>query len=468
MCGHVFDPAPNRSGAGGVLGGLPANLPLPAAVKAAAGSRGSERRASSARLRLWDVAHKYHCPIIGTCLGVNELRALARKAGGAPRGQLSDYEVHVSFVAAAEDRNPLSQAVQKRLDRRHASTLKRFARAGSSTELVQLWKQALAGGQVQGALWAVMTHPEADAEVRRQAYEDVHMLSHQIGAGLSADLQALAETRASLTRLRRAATAEAERTARGLRERDARIADLEQRLQGQVRVERSLREARVRIRMLEQGDLLAELNTRVAGLERALAEQTRAAVDARREADALRTRCARAEAEAERRAQALEERTAACRALEQLLIGSEPEQPAACCERDCADCPHTAKDQQPVDLGGRRILCVGGRGSLSSHYRDLVERCNGRLIRHDGGLEDSRQRLESLLARADAVVCPAEYVSHDAYLRAKRFCKRTGTPCLLLERSGVGAFAQALADLAARQRRDPGRHQDPVTQVAAR
>jgi hypothetical protein len=40
-------------------------------------------------------------------------------------------------------------------------------------------------------------------------------------------------------------------------------------------------------------------------------------------------------------------------------------------------------------------------------------------------------------------------VSHDASLRTKRFCKRHGKPCVMLKRSGVGAFALALTQLTA-------------------
>lgn len=51
------------------------------------------------------------------------------------------------------------------------------------------------------------------------------------------------------------------------------------------------------------------------------------------------------------------------------------------------------------------------------------------------------------------MLCPADCVSHDAYQRAKRHCKRLAKPCVLIERSGISAFARALSDLAAR---DPG------------
>ena len=119
-------------------------------------------------------------------------------------------------------------------------------------------------------------------------------------------------------------------------------------------------------------------------------------------------------------------------------------------DQDCDTCREGHDLSLGLDLAGRRILCVGGRSDLAPRYRDLVQRCNGELIRHDGGLEDSQQRLEAALASADAVICPADAVSHNAYSRTKRFCKRMGKPCVLVPRSSVGAFAQALTALADR------------------
>jgi hypothetical protein len=40
-------------------------------------------------------------------------------------------------------------------------------------------------------MWAVLTHKAASPETRKQVYGDVHMLSHQIGAGQAADLRRL-------------------------------------------------------------------------------------------------------------------------------------------------------------------------------------------------------------------------------------------------------------------------------------
>jgi hypothetical protein len=398
------------------------------------------RRAPSARLKLWQLPRKYHCPVIGSCLHAAELRALARRSGALLEHGRSDYEVHVNFVAAAEDRNVLSVAAQKALDRKYAAALRRFARARSAPELKDLWQAHVADGRIPEAFWALMTHPQADPPLRTLAYEEVHMLSHQIGAGLAADVHALGESRAELERLRREQAATAARHAAALAERDRRIATLAARVADLADSERELQAARARIHDLEAGNALRGLWEQLGKLEAAHNAEAEQRRSLEAETNRLRAALAGAHAEQHRLAAALVEREAACGALELLL-----EDPAACPGEDCDDCPRAA---HCVDLGGRRILCVGGRGSLARHYRDLVQRCNGELIRHDGGLEESRQRLESLLASADAVVCPADAVSHDAYLRTKRFCKRADKPCVLLERSGIGAFARALADLA--------------------
>jgi hypothetical protein len=422
------------------------NQASPSAVQLGTTPAATGRATSTVRLKLWQLPHKYHCPIIGACIDVGALRALSRRAGALPGNGLSDYEVHVGFVSAADDKNPLSAALQKALDRCHAAAIKRTAALRTTGALHAHWQKALADGQVPGALWALMTHPLSDEDLRRQVYEDVHMRSHQVGAGIGADLRELAAARRRISALEHAQATETKRQARALAERDAHIAELNKRLARLDAAEHAAREANARLAALESGAAVQTLQSR-------LNQSTAECKAAQREQAALRARCDRLEqrlADARTTAadleQRLAERQASCDALARILSLDSDDADAPCCnDGDCANCAHAAAG---LDLGGRRILCVGGRGSLATHYRDLVRRCNGELIRHDGGMEESRQRLDALLASADAVVCPADHVSHDAYRRAKRFCKRMAKPCVLLDRSGVDTFARALAELA--------------------
>ncbi len=399
------------------------------------------------RLRLWDLPHKYHCPVIGTCLHVDELRRLAKKSGCTPQHALSDFEVHVSFVAAAESKNPLSQAVQRTLEQKYALIIKRFARARAPADLEQLWDEALANGEVQGAFWAVMSHAHAPPEMRTLAYEDVHMLSHQIGAGLNADLKALAETRETLKCVRRDSAAAEARSERALADKTARLAEARRRLDALRGVEAALAAAQTKLAALESGAEFKALRTQVDAKDQEIAALRSTAREHAAEVADYQQRLAASAEQYTATAAALADREASLQALEALLTRALSVDECDC-NSDCAACPNAAQGRlDAIDLSGRRILCVGGRGSLNAHYRAIVQRCNGELLRHDGGLEDNRARLEALLASADAVICPLDSVSHDASLRTKRFCKRHGKPCVMLRGSGIGAFALALSQV---------------------
>lgn len=397
----------------------------------------ASRPAGRLRPKLWDLPPTLHCPVIGTCLEVRALRRMARSLGH-DSGRLSDYEVHVSFVGAASSKNAFSLAAQKALDRTHVAHLRRFARARTTEQLAALWQQSLEEGDVRGGFWATLTHPRCDPALRDRAREETHMLSHQIGAGQRADLKRLAEALAGLKTLRLEMEANQARARQAIEDRARRIAELGSALRvGQLERHESftkLQELRQRIDTLGGAtafDQLSKIEDRARtaeqrqqALQAELADSRQACTKARERTAVLEAECQGWQAE--------------CAALEQLLAQSEG---------GCNDCDNRLDGMCP-DLCGRRILCVGGRSQLIDHYRDLVARCNGRFDHYDGGIEDNRQRLETMLASADAVVCTTDCVSHDAYYRSKRFCKRFAKPCVLLRSSGVTTFARALESVA--------------------
>ena len=391
------------------------------------------------RRKLWDIDEKYHCPIIGTCLHVDELRRVARNTGSVSPRKLDDYEVHVSFVVVADQKHTLSIGIQKLLEKKHAGALREFSRAKDVEQIRLLWCEAVETGRVPGAFWALMTHPKTDSELAIMAYEEVHMLSHQVGAGLITDARLLTETRNELAIQRRDARQEARRTKAALAQRDKRIAHLEERLSRSAASDAALTETQEKIALLESGAELRRLRDRIASLEEELFAAKRSENRARREADELREERAASQTELEQTSALLSDYEAACGVMERVLSNGTQDSCESCTSEQCSDC---------LDLAGRRVLCVGGRSSLASHYRSLVNRFNGEFVHHDGGIEDSRQRLESLLATADVVICPANYVSHDAYLRAKRFCKRNDKAYVLLKSAGVASFARALEQVA--------------------
>lgn len=418
-----------------------ANMAIPLAESPPAGNTNISPAASPAerkrgRRKLWDLPGKLHCPVIGTCLGMSELRDLVKRTGLPLDPSLSDYDLHLSFVAASGSKNLLSHPVQKLLERKFAAHIRQFAQAKEPERLLSLWGDALAEGQVAGGFWAVLTHPRCDPSVTQQAYADVHMLSHQIGAGQRADLRRLRETRTELSQLKRELAQFESRSRRQLESRDTQIQHLQASLakreaeaDRQSGIETALRQQLEQLRSSSDHDEMMRLTRRnlwlaeqhtLARAEYERSEQERAA---------LREQVERLEI-------GLAEKTAECLALERLVAGYCQED---VCHGSCSTLPN---------LGGRRILCVGGRLQLVEQYRALVDRCNGELDHHDGGLEESRQRLTAQLTSADAVLCMTDCVSHDASHRVKRICKRHDKPYQFVHSSGLSSFARALEAVA--------------------
>ena len=92
------------------------------------------------------------------------------------------------------------------------------------------------------------------------------------------------------------------------------------------------------------------------------------------------------------------------------------------------------------NLAGKCVLCVGGKARLYHEYRRLVETSEGNLIIYRGDQKDDIAHLHQSLIRADMVVCPVDCVNHEVYFTVKRYCKHTGKPCVLLDRSNLPTF----------------------------
>ncbi len=382
------------------------------------------------RRKLWEMPSRWHCPLVGTCVTVAELRKLARRAG-LDAAEMSDFALHTAAVGCCDERSDFAERLQRFLDKRHAAALARFAKARGEDAVAALWREALAAGSVAGALWAAWSHPDLSEEGGHAIYGDVHMLSHQLGAGARADLRRLAELEAGNARLHSEAAALrlglAEAQHRHDRETAAlarRLADAEQRAGLLARLEFEIDAAR------RANSAFGTLAQRAEGLaRRAEALEERHALAARR-AETLEDELAETRAELAASAAALESGLGLC-------------DRGACGEHDCP-----AQRQ----LAGRRVLCIGGRTGLVDGYRRLAEVNGADFVHHDGGIEDSLHRLDAIVAGADAVVCQAACVSHAAYWRIKDVCKKLGKPCVFVKSSGVTGFARGLALLADPQR----------------
>lgn len=418
----------------GLLAGLLAQAgvasgPMPAQEMVQVPTLPPSKLPATRRRKLWELEEKHHCPVIGSCLTLDELKKIARKSGfdGA---RIDPYRLHVEAVSLSCSRNAAAEAMQRLLERKYTLVIKRFERAKTDAEVLTLWQESLERGEVAGAMWAVLTHKAASSETCKQVYGDVHMLSHQIGAGQAADLRRLewlerqhAELLDDNCRLKDALhqlTEQAGKLSRALEVEQSQTALLEPLLQ--------------RVRELESGQAMVNIGRQLM-LAQAQAARAREA-EVRNQAQEEKIAVLRAD-----KARLLREREEVSLerdALEKLW--TQPEAEISACQGDCGVCPDR--------LRGRCVLCVGGRTPLLPQYRALAERLGVRLIHHDGGREEALARLPDLLNASDAVICPTDCVGHLAYYQLKKHCKQNGKPCVLTRNSGVAGFAAALNRLA--------------------
>jgi len=406
----------------------------------------SDHPPSNRRYRIWELSRKFHCSIIGTCLTLEELSYLCRKAEGGRQVVMQDYERHVACVRFSEENSFIAKRINKLLDRKYRHSIVALSKLNGVSAMIRYWKAALDSGEVAGAYWALLSDPRAPDELVSEAYGQVHMLSHLAGAEVRVNMQELHALQRERIQSNKAFSAYKKTMADKLKDSEKNRLTLEQRVvQNQhyqarcAELEQALEQSQLNSRLLE---LQAELGRQQQALQEAFEENNQL----QRTQTQLTQRAEKAEALSCRLGQQLTEATQALEAVEARLADWLDHS---------IDRKASWQQQSETDLCGRCILYVGGRNRQCARFKALVERCNGEFIHHDGGKEDSRLQLGNTLSRADAVICPLDCISHDALKKAKQFCERNARPFVMLPRATLAAFSKGLRQIDGRAANDP-------------
>lgn len=366
------------------------------------------------RRRLWQLPTQAHELLLALSFAPDALRReVARTMGQVHKGRCvlkgRDVDVLYSAVHDLATRNPLSEALHKRLDEKHALAVQRLAPQRDQAMLEEAWAQAIADDTVPSMLWAVLTHPLGpDLEVA-VLYDARHWIfTHaRRSLGLRGAVQqgqaGLAEARLRADALQARLLAQQRQAAEAAERARAEIA----RLQGEL----ARREALPPESEPEPGAPRARPG---GGVPLPVAPR-RNAIDNPASPPSEAPGPARPEA------------------AETIAPSSRP-----------PEAPQPS--HEPIIVRGRRVLCVGGMQHAVARYRGRIEQLGGRFEHHDGGIEDGVRTLEARLGRADLVICQAACINHEAYHRVKRHCARTGTPCVYLDRPSLSQFERALGE----------------------
>jgi hypothetical protein len=385
----------------------------------------SAPRPGSRRRKLWDIPHKFHCPVIGVCFGVEELRGLMARSMQFPR-DTSDFVLHTSAVGACETRTPLAEALHKQLEKRFQPSIRAFAKAKDADALRSLWRDAVHTGiDLPATLWASWTHPACNALLEQDIYADIHMIQHQLGTGTRAELSMLKALQADNTQLRRQLDAARHEVETQRAEKSRETQQLGQRV-AELRIQLACKDAYA-------ANLIGQL------------EQLRQSPPELKERQALARRASDAEARASALTAQAGEHGREIDYLRALVKHADETIHTLLADGDfLADGPDAAPEDAEANLAGKCVLCVGGRTGSIDGYRQIVEQRGGRFLHHDGGLEESLHRIDGFLAAADLVICQAGCISHNAYWRVKEQCKRTGKPCLYMKNGGASGLSRLI------------------------
>jgi hypothetical protein len=376
-----------------------------------------KREAAARRAKIWDFSTNLHCSIIGTCLSTGELRQVLRKFGLAT-ADCSDHDLHRTAVTLAARHDEPARQLHKALDRRHKLTVSQFDKATTEDALRALWRDAVQRGDIPGAYWATLTHPQTSQAIIREAFGEVHMLSHLVGSANRADIRRLCVLEADKAVLE----ARLERQQQALHEavvsRDAQIRELRQAL-----TQRIVSEA-----LPEDSSALRDL---VGDLERRLAAETRRRTAAEDRLSSTQTDAAR---ERSGRLKAERDGDAARRDLDAIEV-------SLLLAIDTGD---VSGADPAIRLDGLVVLYVGGRPNQVAPMRVAAERLGAVFLHHDGGIENHPNLLPGLTSRAEVVFFPVDCISHDAASAVKTLCRQGGKRFVPLRTASVTSLLAAL------------------------
>jgi hypothetical protein len=372
------------------------------------------------RRRLWEIDSNWHCSIVGTCLTLGDLRRVARKLGYKPPVDPYydvDSYLHGYFVKLCGKPTIAAKMLEKVLNRRHAGAIRKLQKVKTVGDLCDAWTAAFSIGDVPGPYWAMLSHPLIDLRLGSKIYNDVHMLSHLVGASNRADLANLRRLESDLAGAQELAEQTRARSVAKIREKDARIEVLEAQVASlSGRLESARKESRNAPPCAIDRDQSGAV---VAHLEAQLARMTEQNEILRRDNAAFHILVPSLRDEIQ--------------ALERAL--GDPDE----AESGQAGC-----DNFRCDLKDRCLLYVGGRTRHVGQMRNLVSDWNGILLHHDGGLEQSLEELSGAILKADAVFFPTDCVSHKAMYRLKSVCQQTKKPFVPLRTSSLSCFLAGL------------------------
>lgn len=361
-------------------------------------------------LSIWEIPQMMKCPLVGTCLSIEEHQRLLKKAGICVR-RMSGPALHETVMRSIDEPSRAARRIDT-FFRKHLEPQAQAWLHAPESDIRTLWEKGVLDGDIDVPLYIIACRSNISSSLQFQVFGELHMLGHTAKRDLL-------ESRRTIARLEKILALEKDTFRRLQREYQEDIT----RMQGELSkiqspLPRQDRDEHTGIReeSRENMELLRERLQRMQEKNQALTERVR---KLEQERETLR-RCP------ESREQAA---LPTCKKEKERI----PDFPCAC--PDPGHCHSLAQ---------RRILVVGGRPCMQTLYRHAVESAGGCFEYHDGCIHGGKQSLEARVRRSDLVLCPVNCNSHGACGMVKDICRKHGKCLRMLDSSSRSAIAAAL------------------------
>ena len=380
------------------------------------------------RRRAWMIHSHFKCPVVGTCLSLEEQKRILKKTGNSIKNR-SAHEIHGIFVHSLSDKNRLSTRIDAYLHRKFKHEISKFFDLDRPFFL-DAWKTHFQKGEIDGLLWVAATRTDLKEKDIDSIFGDIHMQMH-LNAGHNMKLRQRLSSQVEVNLKLNEKLKESIQTRRTLKKENERL----EREQAELRTQYAFLE-KVKLAIEKELSNLPE-NTRMLDLEAEnqqlhdeLANLTGEIWNHQRGQETLQSKnnklLSKLEIQREMNDRLKKETESIVTRVSALNR----------CDETCPS----------FDLCLKRILIVGGIDRMESLYRQLIEENGGIFEHYDGHMKGGKRALENRIRRADIVLCPVNINSHNACSVAKKLGKKYSKPVHMLAGSGLSTISQALLE----------------------
>lgn len=378
------------------------------------------------RLKVWEVESCFKCPIVGSCLEMDEQKKLLRKMSSKQKWEKA-FDIHEVLVASIDDENDLSRKIDELLERKFREQIKEIYGLDEKDMMAQ-WRKRKDGPEGHGLFFAAATRPNLSFSARKEIFGDVHMSMHTCAAEAASLRNLLEKHRQRLSEADEKAKREASARKIIQKENEASKRELEKFMRLLEITEAEKQNLTNKLRCLVNEMRNNSLEDENAILKKENLRLGQMALESEKHVIRLMEENRRLEREAQKQK---EQSVRIC--CETSRIMEQISETSACSET----CPY-------YDLCSKRVLIIGGLTRMETLYREMVETNGGVFDYHSGDMKNGSRDLEKSVKRADMILCPIDCNSHGACTMVKKFCKKYGKPFQMLPSSGASSVFKAI------------------------